>query len=444
MARVLYMTTGITGRVRSAVELANRLRERGHETVFASPSDCGGVVEAAGFDLIHLVADRELRQEFEDASDDTERRAIRARSLENSEIEDALERVSPDLLLIDVEMHVAIIVTRQAGIPTLIPLTWCSILPSRTNPPLHTGFTPEDGLRSHAVWIWLWFTRLKRLFSEHVRNLLNRSVPPPVMYDCRSRTDLAALASRRGWALRRHTTLFAWLKPHSYTDIEMVSFNAEELEFAPVRDSRLRHVGPMLSSRPPANPADSGDESAWLRFAGTRDPQRPLIYCSLGSHWDTDLKLISAVLEVFRRREGWDLVLGLGHKTAVDSFDDVPPNVLLLGWAPQFDVLRQAAVALTHGGISSVNECIANGVPMVGCSTNRVDQNGNVARIVFHGLGISVDRSRAGPDELEAAIETVLSDQGYKRRCEEMAREFERYRRDAIAENLIESRLAET
>ena len=437
MARILYLTSGLTSMVYAATELGARLRSRGHEVVYASPEDCQTPVAAAGFEFRLLDRDRDYKHRFAMAHSTEDRKQARQQSLENREVEELVAAVDPDLLLIDMELHFPLIVTRTLGIPTLIPIVWYSIFFSTGNPPLHTDLTPDRSFRVMMAWLQLWTNKIRRLLAERARRYLSRSVPEPVTYKTRSRSDLAELARTRGFSLRRHTTVFQWLRPFTWTDIDVMSYNPAEMEFSKISHSRLHHVGPMVNT----GSAEPGLAEDWTDFATRRDSTRPLIYCSLGSFWDIDRVFLDNVIEVFRRRPDWDLVLGLGSKAEPDSFDDIPDNVLLLSWAPQFDVLKHSAAAITHGGISTINECIWNGVPMVGYSTGRVDQDGCVARMVHQGLGIAGDRSSDGPEQIEAAVGEVLGNARYRELCLEMADVFAEYRDSAVAEQLVESRL---
>ena len=437
MARILYLTSGLTSMVFAATELGTRLRDRGHNVVFSSSKDCSATVSSAGFEFYLLEADRKYRQAYDEATTNTAKREAYERSFDNREIEDLVSSIEPDVLLIDMELHYALTVTRPLGIPTIMPIVWYSVFFSTSNPPLHTSLTPDQRRKTVVAWLRLWANKVRRLVSERVRRTVDRSVPTPIEYNSRSRLDLAKLARNRGFSLRSHTTVVQWLRPFMFTGLDVMSYNPVEMEFGKVDHPLLHHVGPMVNTSPTT--VETSDR--WGEFARARDQSRPLIYCSLGSFWDPDREFLDHVIEVFRRRPDWDLVLGLGSRAEPESFDDVPENVLILSWAPQFDVLRHASAALTHGGISTINECITNGVPMVGYSTGRVDQDGCVARMVYHGLGVAGDRTKDGPEEIEAALDLVLRDPRYREDCKEMAAVFDGYRESARAEMLVESLL---
>ena len=196
-------------------------------------------------------------------------------------------------------------------------------------------------MKARAAWLLLWASRTRRHFIERLRRYLRRDPAEPIDYSCRSRTDLSELARSKGLKLHRITKVYEWLNPHTYTGIDVMSYNPGEMEFAPQEHPRLHYVGAMVND----DAAGSSDNVEWMRYIRERDEERPLIYCSLGSFWATDHEFLNNVISVFRKRSEWDLVIGLGGKSEPGSFDDVPENVVLLSWAPQVEVLRHASVS---------------------------------------------------------------------------------------------------
>lgn len=83
----------------------------------------------------------------------------------------------------------------------------------------------------------------------------------------------------------------------------------------------------------------------------------------------------------------------LGHHMIIASgsfreehFQNIPENVRLFNWVPQVEILKKAEVAIIHGGLGSVKECIYNAVPMIVIPMGR-DQFNNAERVDYHRLG---------------------------------------------------------
>jgi UDP:flavonoid glycosyltransferase YjiC (YdhE family) len=95
---------------------------------------------------------------------------------------------------------------------------------------------------------------------------------------------------------------------------------------------------------------------------------------------------------------------------------------------------------VTHGGLGSVKECIAHGVPMVVVPL-AVDQHDNAARVEYHGIGMRTRLAAAGSGELFAVIERLLHDEGARRRIERMREHFARTERATRGADIVEQQL---
>ena len=195
----------------------------------------------------------------------------------------------------------------------------------------------------------------------------------------------------------------------------------------------------MIPDRRPEARLDETSRALWDRFVeGIGD--KPIVYCSLGSFL-TDVDFLRKVVDVFRRRHDWQLVMGLGRMASRADLGDVPDNVLVLDWAPQLEVLAHADVAITHGGTSSIHECIVNGVPVLVCPPNRpdLDQTGNAARVVYHGLGLRGAFDSDTSQDIERNIERLLTDRHFTESLTEMLTVFDRYRMDDVGVRTLEA-----
>lgn len=427
---IVYIADGMTSTLHSSLELSRRLAAAGHQVTYLSPADIGSRVEAAGWKFIRLAADdlyakeaaalapirwRDLIRPLRWLRTVAARRRLRRRSAAEDEIERLVSELRPDLLLVDVEMHFAIVATARLGIPTLLTMVFFSIFRRPGLPPLNTKLpAPENASQRLRCWLTWQKLRLATSAGEWRRRLARwrrGGLYPPISFATFERDDLALVARARGESLRHSTSRAHWLRPHVYRNLPVLSFNALELELPHQPHPDMVYVGPMVLQDPPVGGGDDSDR--WQRFALERramaEPPR-LIYCSLGTFWSTDLELLRRVVRVFERRGDWQLVLGLGGRATAADLSPLPANVLALGWAPQVEVLQMADCAIVHGGNTSLNECLWFGVPMVVYSTGHVDQDGNTARVAHHRVGVVGDRSRDGDEELEQNIARALDD----------------------------------
>ncbi len=98
-------------------------------------------------------------------------------------------------------------------------------------------------------------------------------------------------------------------------------------------------------------------------------------------------------------------------------------------------------MAIVHGGIATINECIMLGVPMIVYSGKKVDQNGNAARVEFHGLGLRGDRDQGTPALLVQRIDRVLADPQFSVNIDRMRKIYLAYHNSNKVVSLIEETL---
>ena len=93
---------------------------------------------------------------------------------------------------------------------------------------------------------------------------------------------------------------------------------------------------------------------------------------------------------------------------------------------------------MTHGGITTINECVEMAVPMVVYSTHFVDQDGCAVRVEHHGLGVVGDKETDGVADIERRIAVALDDPTIARAVRAMQAVFSGYRERADAVRRIE------
>ncbi len=135
----------------------------------------------------------------------------------------------------------------------------------------------------------------------------------------------------------------------------------------------------------------SKNEVELLQKIDARKDQK-WVYCSLGTlnllHNPKCLHFLEQVLEVFRQKPEWNLVLATGM-IETRQLSKVPNNVLVYKKVPQLEVLKRCQAIITHGGLNSVLEAIDHKVPLLVYPLNeRWDQNGNAARVEYYGVGL--------------------------------------------------------
>lgn len=429
LSRILHVAHGIPSYHNGLIELADRLRRTGIELVVASHNDLTAVLQPHGHEFIQLTADSELDHKRKEAmapcnaqllpgrfiSQYRVSRRYRQQSLQTTEIHQLVERLQPDLLLMDMECHKAIIQAHTIALPMVLLSRWYSVFRHGNNPPMHTLMQPATTLPEALRIRWSW-TKL-RLFKSRLSIMqgFSRRRFRCVTYDSNARPDLTALAKSSGLSIREISDTSHWLIPHIYTHLPVMSLTIKALEFTSAQDPRMHYVGAMVGAQDTSHPRYQDGIRRLQHFNDKRaSRQNPLIYCSLSTFWITQQDIIKRVIDLFIQRPDWDLVIGLGGRQSVDNWTQLPDNILLLDYAPQLEILKQADVAITHGGVSTINEAMINGTPVIVCSSGHVDQNGCTARVAYHEVGRCCQPGPLDIKELEGHIHSILEDDSHQ------------------------------
>jgi MGT family glycosyltransferase len=141
---------------------------------------------------------------------------------------------------------------------------------------------------------------------------------------------------------------------------------------------------------------------------------KPLVYCALGGQLyraNETPAFLQRVARAFAARPDLTLVLATGRHLRPEQITPCP-NVIVLERAPQLGLLKRARLMITHGGLGSVKECIAHGVPMLVFPLD-IDQPGNGARVAHHGLGLAGSIDETSETSLMRMVDQVLGDANF-------------------------------
>jgi UDP:flavonoid glycosyltransferase YjiC (YdhE family) len=437
MARILCITDGRMAMFNATTALASRLEKAGHSIVMASPDKIGDRVEARQLRFVQLPDSRfpdraDLEARGVGSAEGRRQKALR--QLGVGELARTVQEIDPGLILIDIELHAHIVSILPLGIPIGLLCTFLTIDKQPGLPPLHSKIVPGRGWRGswpYAEWLWARF---------RIRKALQRWVARFRLAGLDRISLLRSLAQQGGVEFSKEVTTSQWLIPVSYRRLPVVCLRAGELNFRPEGSPGSHFCGPMVEpdrqdTVVTVETTSRLDELYRRRREGKTDA---LILCSLSSFAEAEPDFVRRVAQSVADEPRWELILALGGSSLRESLDEVPDNVHLFDWVPQMRVLDNVDCALINAGSSSVTECIYQGVPAVVFSLQRNDQNGNAARVVYHGLGIAGDAESDGAEAIRSHIRVALSDQGMRDRVARMQRLFAAYDAEQRAVQVVE------
>jgi zeaxanthin glucosyltransferase len=163
---------------------------------------------------------------------------------------------------------------------------------------------------------------------------------------------------------------------------------------------------------------------------------RPLVYASMGTQQNrqkTIFRTIAAACEDLPVQ----LVISQGRPDA-EPIEDLKGSPIVVPFAPQLELLKRAALTITHAGLNTALESLAAGVPMVAIPITN-DQPGVAARIVWSGAGECIPPRKLTAPRLRTAIERVLKEDSYRDAVKRLQADMERAGGASRACEIIES-----
>jgi zeaxanthin glucosyltransferase len=154
-----------------------------------------------------------------------------------------------------------------------------------------------------------------------------------------------------------------------------------------------------------------------------------LIYCSLGSqtHLQPGIscRFFRMAIDEIGTRTDIELIVSTGRGLDPQGLSPLPGNVRVTDWLSPPEVLKHADLMITHGGLGSVKECIAAGVPMIVVPMMR-DQFSAAERVVHYGLGLRADVETLNGSDLSKLINRITANSSFRSRVREMSACFRR------------------
>ncbi|MGD1106260.1 MAG: nucleotide disphospho-sugar-binding domain-containing protein [Terracidiphilus sp.] len=388
MARIGAFCFPGTGHLNPLTALARRLQQRGHSVVIFGIADVESQVKSAGIEFCLIgqsdyppgtlkKLDRQLGElKGLDILWLVLKRVKNAARMVFRDGLDAVRRAKVDALLVD-EADMAGSVADYLHLPfvslaLIPPMVWDNRLP-----PFCFSWSARQG------WFW-------RLRNEIALRVLSRIAAPLLTVVNQQRT---------AWGLKPLKRLNETL-----STLAQIAQLPEVLDFeVDPRPPLLYYTGPFVDSeqRPKA-------DFDWSRLDG-----RPLVYASLGTLQNQSREMFRNIADACA---GLDvqLVMSLGGGLEREQLGALSGDPLVVDYAPQLELIARSSLVITHAGLNTALESMAEGVPMV-CIPMGNDQPGIAARVAARGAAVVVPPRKANADRLRSAVRSVLEDESYRR-----------------------------
>jgi zeaxanthin glucosyltransferase len=368
--------------------LSHELQQRGHRVTFINILDVRERVLAAHFEFRAIgAAERPIGAEAKilahrgtlsgiDSLKDSLRTAEQDMQIILQEAPKVIQSEGIEALLIDQCSPSGGTVADFLDIPFI---SLCAALPLNQEIDIPPMFT---------IWKYkpTWDARLRNQAGYRLTTFLTRSIK-----------KLTA-EYRHKWKLPPHS------HPNdNYSKLAQLSQQPIEFEFPRAKlPPHFHFTGPYHNS--------IGRED--ISFPWDRLTGQPLIYASMGTIQNRLLPVFEAIATACI---GLDvqLVISLGGGLLLEAMPTLPGDPLVVSYAPQLEVLKKAALTITHAGLNTVLESLTYGVPIVAIPIAN-DQPGVAARVVWAGSGELIPISKLTFANLRSVIHQVLTVDSYK------------------------------
>ena len=269
------------------------------------------------------------------------------------------------------------------------------------------------------------------------------SVPPYIMSWNSDSSWLGLLRNRLGYVLLNRIWQPMWqvindyrqqwnlpLYPNLngyYSQLAQLSQQPTEFEFPRKELPQVFHfTGPYNNpvSREPAS------------FTYEKLSGESLIYASMGTVQNQLLWIFQMIAEACIGLDA-QLVIALGGGADPESLPELPGSPIVVGYAPQLELLSKASLTITHAGLNTTLESLSNGVPIIAIPITN-DQPGVAARIAWTGTGEVIPLGRVTAEKLQAAITRVLTEDSYKKNALSLQKAIQRAGGEKRAADIIE------
>ncbi len=377
-----------SGHLNTFIPLGKELLVRGHRVTVIASADGQKKTIAAGLEFKSIGEDifplGSLKQRFAELGKLSGLAALKYtiqlfKDTANVVLRDApavIKETGIEALLVDQTSSEGGSVAEVTGIPFV---TICSAVVLNRDPDIPPFSTTWEYSNT-------WKGRLRNKLGYKI---LNRVVKP--RYD-------VLMSYRQKWNLPLDSSVNSL-----YSPLAQISHQPAELEYPRNKLPKWFHfTGPYHYStnrEPVAFP--------WEKLTG-----QPLIYASMGTLQN---RLVDVFEKIASACEGLDvqLVITLGGSATPESLPELPGKPLVVSYAPQLELLKKAALVITHAGMNTTLESLTNGVPMVAIPVAN-DQPGIAARIAWAGVGEVLPLKKLSVESLQTAVKKVLTEDSYK------------------------------
>lgn len=417
--RLAMLCPPVAGHLNPMRALARTLRMRGHHPVLLTIEDTDEIVRADGTETAVLGRNRFKRGyvrhlvrglgERSGVSGTMYWQAERAAAADVAcrEAPDVIRRMKADALLVDQIEPAGRAIAEHMGLPFVTVGTGFVLNREGGMPPVFTDWSATTN-------------PLKGRFYDLVSLLGDVSVE-------RANSHLRRWRAKWGLPQLPISEMF-----YAHSPLLQIMQMPETLDIPRRRKpEQLHYVGPLRDDGPIHNVP--------FPFEKVEQDGRPLVYASLGTLQIERRDLFRAIAEAL-----WELnmqvVIFHGGSLTQEEERSLPGNPIVQASVPQEQILKRAALCVTHGGLNTVLDALGSAVPLV-VMPIAFEQSAIAARVHYQGAGLVIPAKRRTAVTIRDAARTVCSEPRFKARARKIADDIKASGGTSRAAELIENAL---
>jgi zeaxanthin glucosyltransferase len=413
--RIGFVSMPFAGHLNPMTALARKLQSRGHEITFIGVPDVEPFARAADLKFESFCENEypagSIAKVYASISElhglDVARRSVREKNAglfiaASKHLPDTLAQTGVEALVIDTIHTFLELVPMSLNMPYAQVSTGLHIDFSGTTPPLFFSW-PHDGTPAALVRNREGVKAAGEIFAPILPLAKSYAEKVGLKIDW---NDLAATASK----------------------LAVITQTPREFDFPGIPwPSQFHYAGPF----------HDGDGREPLPFPWEMLSDKPLVYASMGTLVNGLEHIYRTILQAVGPLSEIQVVLSTGQNVRPEALATISPNVIVVRSAPQIQLLQRAALCITHAGLNTALESLAQGVPMVAIPIG-YDQPGVAARIAYHGVGEFLDLENLSVERVRQLIHQVLKDPRYREKARWFQKVIAQTRGLDLAAELIE------
>ena len=431
------------GHLNPNIKLARCLQKLGYRCVFASTLEFREVIINNGFELV-LIQSKPFGLGLEDMQGETANSPYLESLLDRfqdlsyharkKDYEKWLKEYEPDLILIDAFHSTDFILIepliKKKASKVVFIQTMLSPYNDGFTPPLTTFLLPNNEQKVKQAWQKMKFKRVLSRGIDLIRFLgLSNSL-------------LVKRKFQKNQISKKYAIVDDKVFHVGFQNIEEWVLAPQEIEFLgkPIKANQ-HYLGLMTDTQEQILPDNLQD---FVNQAKSQN--KKIIYASLGTLHSVHTKgksehFFEKLRSIFEAKNDYYLILSVG-KELKNTLKTQAKHIKMLETVPQRGLLKEVDVFITHGGLNSVLESAYAGVPMLMIPlNNKWDQNGNAARVVYHGLGIKVNLQDS-KEAIENTINELLNHTIYQQKAQAFSKALhEKYSNESFLGDFFSTEL---